>query len=169
MDFLGRMFKDHKALWVFHAWRVSLSRFRDCLEHMEWTLLHNPRTRSDPYLLRKNKADKLESAVQFTKLVADLVHPLMLVKVPDPWRLARMNIPDLPPLFEHSANLHHDIDWEGVKVLEMEKNWFRRGVKAAINIKRTNRNLNRDRGRHHLPSAYNRLINLRHVTLALPG
>ena len=33
-----------------------------------------------------------------------------------------------------------------------------RGVKEAINIKRTNSDLNRDRGGHHLPNSYNRLI-----------
>ena len=41
------------------------------------------------------------------------------------------------PVGEHSANFQHDIDWEGVKVLDKEDNWFRRGVKEAINIKRT--------------------------------
>ena len=34
-------------------------------------------------------------------------------------------------------------------------------VKEAINIKRTSSDLNRDRWRHHLPSAYNRLISSR--------
>ncbi len=55
-------------------------------------------------------------------------------------------------------NYCNDIDWEGVKVLDKETNWFRRGVKEAINIKRTNSDLNRDRGRHHLPRSYNRII-----------
>ncbi len=52
----------------------------------------------------------------------------------------------------------NNIDWEGVKVLDKETNWFRRGVKEAINIKRTNSDLNRDRGRHYLPRSYNRII-----------
>ena len=51
--------------------------------------------------------------------------------------------------------------YELAKVLDKEDNWFRRGVKEAINIKRTNSDLNRDRGRHHLPSSYNRLISSR--------
>ena len=39
---------------------------------------------------------------------------------------------------------------QGVNVLDKEDNWFRRGVKEAINIKWTSSDLNRDRGRHHL-------------------
>ncbi|XP_071476530.1 uncharacterized protein [Diadema antillarum] len=52
----------------------------------------------------------------------------------------------------------HDIDWDGVKELDREDNWYKRGVKEAINIRRTKSDLNKDQGRHHLPRTYDHLI-----------
>ena len=34
-DHPGTMFKDPKAMWVSRMWRVSLSRYRNCSDHME--------------------------------------------------------------------------------------------------------------------------------------
>ncbi len=62
------------------------------------------------------------------------------------------------PVGEHSANFRHDINWEGVRVLDREDNWFRRGVKESIHIRRTGSALNKDEGRHHLPRSYDRLL-----------
>ena len=66
------------------------------------------------------------------------------------------------PVGEHCASLQHDIDWDGVKVLDKEGNWFRRGVKEAINIKRTNSaTLIETEYATTYPSSYNRLISSR--------
>ena len=50
------------------------------------------------------------------------------------------------------------IDWEKTKVLDRESNWFRRGVKEAINIRRKKPDLNLDQGRHHLPPCFDKLV-----------
>ncbi|XP_071491393.1 uncharacterized protein [Diadema antillarum] len=60
------------------------------------------------------------------------------------------------PVGAHAS--FHDIDWDGVKVLDREDNWYKRGVKEAINIRRTKSDLNKDQGRHHLPRTYDHLI-----------
>ena len=52
----------------------------------------------------------------------------------------------------------HSIDWDGVKVLDREAKWFKRGVKEAIQIKRRGSNLNRDKGRHQLPPAFDSIL-----------
>ncbi|XP_072048871.1 uncharacterized protein [Amphiura filiformis] len=62
------------------------------------------------------------------------------------------------PVNEHVSGSAHSIDWEGVKILDREENWFRRGVKEAIQIKRNESDLNRDKGRHHLPPTYDSVI-----------
>ena len=74
--------------------------------------------------------------------------------------MVRLNEHEKPssPVGEHSAAPGHDIDWDGVKVLDKEDNWFKRGVKEAIQIRRTGSDLNKDKGRHHLPRIYNRLL-----------
>ena len=110
----------------------------------------------------KDKADKLEKCGAVYQLscrtcpatcVGESAWPLKT-------RLDEHSRPS-SPVGEHSANFQHDIDWEGVKVLDKEDNWFRQGVKEAINIKQTSSDLNRDRGRHHLPSAHDRVISSR--------
>ena len=55
-------------------------------------------------------------------------------------------------------NTGHSIDWEKTKVLDRESNWFRRGVKEAINIRRMKPDLNLDQGRHHLPPCFDKLV-----------
>ena len=62
------------------------------------------------------------------------------------------------PVFEHSQNTGHRMRLDETKVLERESDWFKRGVKEAIHIQANNSNLNRDRGRHHLPTIYRQLI-----------
>ena len=110
----------------------------------------------------KDKADKLEKCGAVYQLSCKTYQAIDVGESACPLK-TRLDEHSRPssPVGEHSANFQHDIDWEGVKVLDKEDNWFRRGVKEAINIKRTSSDLNRDRGRHHLPSAYNRLISLR--------
>ena len=64
------------------------------------------------------------------------------------------------PVGEHASKEQHQIDWEGVRILDREDNWYRRGVREAIHIRRTGSDLNRDRGRHDLPVVYNKLLSL---------
>ena len=52
----------------------------------------------------------------------------------------------------------HSIDWDNTKVLDRESNWTKRGVKEAINIRRHQPTLNKDKGHHHLPAAYDQLV-----------
>ena len=118
----------------------------------------------------KDKPDKLEKcgAVYHIKCkecpssyVGESARPLK----------ARMDEHHRPssPVGEHAANSKHDIDWDGVKVLDKEANWFRRGVKEAIQIKRTTSDLNRDRGRHQLHRGFNSIIRSRDSSPAGPG
>ena len=58
----------------------------------------------------------------------------------------------------HAANSTHSIDYEGVVVKAREEDWFKRGVKEAIHIKRKASDLNKDKGRHQLPSVYDSII-----------
>ena len=62
------------------------------------------------------------------------------------------------PVATHATQFQHLIDSEGVKILDREDNWFRRGVKEAIHIRKTGSELNKNRGRHHLPTVYNKPI-----------
>ena len=61
------------------------------------------------------------------------------------------------PVQEHSKAGHH-IDWDNVKILDKESDWFRRGVKEAIHIRKTRSDLNKDQGRHRLSKAYSSLL-----------
>ena len=117
-------------------------------------------------LATKDKVDKLEKCgaaqvsckVCLSTFVGESVRPLKT-------RLDEHSRPS-SLVGEHSANLQHDIDWDGVKVLDKEDNWFWLGVKEAINIKRTNSDQNRERGRYHLPRSFNRLISSRDSSLS---
>ena len=58
----------------------------------------------------------------------------------------------------HVATDIHDKKDLKFTVLCTEENWFKRGVKEAIAIKKTNPSLNKDRGRYHLSSMYDSFI-----------
>lgn len=45
-----------------------------------------------------------------------------------------------------------------IKILGRDKNWFRRGIREAIEIKRLNPALNKDRGRHILSNSWSVLL-----------
>ena len=66
--------------------------------------------------------------------------------------------PGTSPVYDHAANSTHSIDYEGVVVKAREEDWFKRGVKEAIHIKRKASDLNKDKGRHQLPSVYDSII-----------
>ena len=65
------------------------------------------------------------------------------------------------PVGRHMRQTGHTIDWEGTKILDREANWFRRGVKEAIHIRRRHPDLNLDQGRHHLPHCWDTLLSQR--------
>ncbi|XP_072037135.1 uncharacterized protein [Amphiura filiformis] len=58
------------------------------------------------------------------------------------------------PVAQHAQAAKHTIAWKDVKVLDQDSNWFNRGVREAINIRRHPSSLNKDKGRHQLPPVY---------------
>ena len=62
------------------------------------------------------------------------------------------------PVTAHASSQQHTIDFEHVKVLDQEQQWFRRGVKEALHIEAKGATLNRDKGRHYLAPGYKTLI-----------
>ena len=68
---------------------------------------------------------------------------------------------------KHVANNHHKKSDLQFTILCTDDNWFNRGVKEAIAIRKIRPTLNQDEGRHHLPKMYDKLINSC-VTLRTP-
>ena len=58
------------------------------------------------------------------------------------------------PVGHHMEYHHHTFSKAEVSVIHQEARWFQRGVAEAIHISKLDPNLNRDRGRHHLPPIY---------------
>ena len=58
----------------------------------------------------------------------------------------------------HVASDTHNKDELKYSILYTDDNWFRRGVKEAIAIKKIKPTLNKDDGRHHLSAMYDNLI-----------
>ena len=58
----------------------------------------------------------------------------------------------------HVASDTHNKDELNYSILYTDDNWFRRGVKEAIAIKKIKPTLNKDDGRHHLSAMYDNLI-----------
>ena len=67
----------------------------------------------------------------------------------------------------HVATEHHEKSELEGSILMTEENWFKRGVKEAIAIRKLKPSLNQDDGRYHLSPMYNELIR-DHVTLQVP-
>ncbi len=62
-------------------------------------------------------------------------------------------------------NIKEDLEYS---ILCTEENWFKRGVKEAIAIKKIRPTLNKDDGRYHLPAIYDNYIKSS-VTMKIPG
>ena len=58
----------------------------------------------------------------------------------------------------HLAGDHHSKEDVESKILCTEENWFKRGVKEAIAIRKIRPTLNQDDGRYHLSKMYDKLI-----------
>ena len=65
-----------------------------------------------------------------------------------------------------ASDTHEKTDIEHT-ILMTDDNWFRRGIKEAIAIRKIKPTLNQDDGRYHLSPMYNRLIRTS-VTMATP-
>ena len=71
---------------------------------------------------------------------------------------------------EFSAHVASDIhvkDDLQYSIIYTEDNWFKRGIKEAIAIRKLKPNLNLDDGRYHLSAIYDRLIRSR-LTIKIP-
>ena len=65
--------------------------------------------------------------------------------------------------WEVSQHIHikspgHHIDLEKVNILGKESNWFKRGLKEAIDIRAQQPILNKDGGRYKLPNSYDLVL-----------
>ena len=58
---------------------------------------------------------------------------------------------------EHQSQANHEIDWEGVKILDKESVDVKRKIKEAIHIRRQRPTLNRDGG-YDLPAIFDHLL-----------
>ena len=59
---------------------------------------------------------------------------------------------------KHVATSDHEEGDLEIVALGYEQNWYRRGIREAIEIKRHRPDLNVDEGRHHLSPLYERII-----------
>ena len=65
------------------------------------------------------------------------------------------------PVGHHIQYNEHTFEKDNVKVLQLESDWFRRGVAKAIHIEMEKPALNRDCGRHTLPVIYREIVKSR--------
>ena len=68
------------------------------------------------------------------------------------------------PIGHHLQWNQHSFSNSDVSILHQENDWFRRGVAEAIHIEQEGPILNRDRGRHTLPTIYKEVITSRDPT-----
>ena len=57
-----------------------------------------------------------------------------------------------------STDVHNKQDLQ-YKILYTENNWYKRGIKEAMAIRKLKPSLNKDGGRHHLSTIYDDVIN----------
>ena len=64
-------------------------------------------------------------------------------------------------LTDHVAQSNHTITWEGVNLPMSESHWKIRGIKEAVQIRKTGPlAMNQDGGHHQLPDVYTCLLNV---------
>ena len=70
----------------------------------------------------------------------------------------------------HVASDLHDKEDLEFQLLCTDKDWFQRGVKEAIAIRKLKPTLNQDDGRYHLSAMYNKFIRTSHtIKTSRPG
>ena len=57
------------------------------------------------------------------------------------------------------ANVDHEEGDVEIKTIINDENWYSRGIREAIEIKRRKPDLNLDEGRYHIPVIYDKIIN----------
>lgn len=67
----------------------------------------------------------------------------------------------------HVANEEHEKEDFEYNILYTEDNWYKRGIKEAIAIRKVRPTLNQDEGRYHLSAIYNKVIRSR-LTMNIP-
>jgi len=60
-------------------------------------------------------------------------------------------------IWEHQSQANHEIDWEGVKILDKESVDIKRKIREAIHIRHQRPTLNRDGG-YDLPTIFDHLL-----------
>ena len=68
---------------------------------------------------------------------------------------------DSSPVGHHMGYNNHELDSQNIRIVDRDSRWFQRGVREAIEIRSRSPTLNRDRGRHNLPSVYNTIVRSR--------
>ena len=68
---------------------------------------------------------------------------------------------DSSPVGHHMGYNKHNVDSQNIRIVDRDSRWFQRGVREAIQIRSRSPTLNRDRGRHNLPSVYNTIVRSR--------
>ncbi|KAI8508120.1 hypothetical protein Bbelb_143600 [Branchiostoma belcheri] len=58
----------------------------------------------------------------------------------------------------HIESPGHTVDLEGVRILDTEQDYFKRGIKEAIYIRALQPSLNRDGGRYRLQTTFDPLL-----------
>ena len=59
---------------------------------------------------------------------------------------------------DHAVRENHIIDWEGVKILDKDSDFKKRGIREALAIRKQGKKMNRDEGRYHLSHIYDTLL-----------
>ena len=68
---------------------------------------------------------------------------------------------DSSPVGHHMGYNKNKVDSQNIRIVDRGSRWFQRGVREAIQIRSRCPVLNRDRGRHNLPSFYNTIVRSR--------
>lgn len=59
----------------------------------------------------------------------------------------------------HRVQLNHDFDWNNAKILNFEKNYYKRQIAEMIFIKSSKNNINKQTDTQNLNANYDKLFN----------
>ena len=68
------------------------------------------------------------------------------------------HLKDSSPVGHRMGYNKHKVGSQNIRIVDRDSRWFQRGVREAIQIRSRSPTLNRDRGRHNLPSVYNTIV-----------
>ena len=78
------------------------------------------------------------------------------------------HLKDSSTVGHHMGYNKHKVDSQNIRIVDRDSRWFQRGVREAIQIRSRYPALNRDRGRHNLPSVYNTIVRSREERCWMP-